>query len=71
MRGGGPPGPDQPVPNLPREPEVGMAVVVDVPDLSAAEPVAGYADSTWTVFVPLSRTLGEPNTSRSIEVNSS
>ena len=28
-----PPGPDQPVPNPFREPEVGVTVVVDVPDL--------------------------------------
>lgn len=48
-----PPGPDQPAANLPRYPEVGVPIVVNVTDLPAAEPVAGDADSTWAVFVPL------------------
>src|SRR5215203_5944357 len=38
------PAPDQVVPNLLREPQVGVAVVVDVIDLLMAEPVDGDAD---------------------------
>ena len=40
------PGPDQPVPYLPRKAEVGVPIVVDVADLPAAEPVAGDAGPT-------------------------
>src|SRR5918995_6943901 len=46
------PGPDQVVPNLLREPEVGVAVFVDVTDLLTAEPVDGDADPARAVFVP-------------------
>ena len=48
-----PPGPDQPVSNLPREPEVSMPIVVNMTDLPAADPVAGDAEPTWAVFVSL------------------
>src|SRR3712207_6387409 len=53
-----PPGADQLVPDLSGEPEVGVSVVVDVPDLGTSilgisVPVAGDADPTRTVLIPL------------------
>ena len=53
-----PAGTDQLVPDLSGEPEVGVAVVVEVPDLGSSclrvsVPVAGDADPTRTDFVPL------------------
>src|SRR5215210_3121175 len=53
-----PPGADQLVPDLSGKPEVGVAVVVDVPDLESSchgisVPVAGDADPTRTVLIPL------------------
>src|SRR5918994_6756078 len=44
--------PDQVVPNLFREPEVGVSVFVDVTELLTAEPVDGDADPARAVFVP-------------------
>src|SRR5215211_2043524 len=53
-----PTGADQLVPDLSGEPEVGVAVVVDVSDLRSpclgiSVPVAGDAEPTWTVLIPL------------------
>ena len=53
-----PPGADQLVPDLSGKPEVGVAVVVDVPDLGSSflgisVPVAGDADPTRTVLISL------------------
>src|SRR5918995_957344 len=53
-----PPGADQLVPDLSGEPEVGVAVVVDMPYLGSSRlgisvPVAGDADPTRTVLIPL------------------
>src|SRR5829696_10371267 len=53
-----PTGADQLVPDLSGKPEVGVAVVVDVPDLRSSclgisVPVAGNADPTRTVLIPL------------------
>src|SRR5688572_23203371 len=53
-----PPGADQLVPDLSGEPEISVAVVVDVPDLGSSclgisVPVAGDADPTRTVLIPL------------------
>src|SRR5215203_7412615 len=53
-----PPGADQLVPDLSGEPEVGVAVVVDVSDLGSSclgisIPVAGDADTTRTVLIPI------------------
>src|SRR5215210_6670681 len=53
-----PPGADQLVPDLSGKPEVGVAVVVDVPDLGTSflgisVPVAGDADPTRTVLISL------------------
>src|SRR5919112_6204063 len=53
-----PPGADQLVPDLSGKPEVGVAVVVDVPDLGnsflgISLPVAGDADPTRTVLISL------------------
>src|ERR671917_2929822 len=53
-----PPGADQLVPDLSGEPEVGVAVVVDVSNLRSpcfgiSVPVAGDAEPTWTVLIPL------------------
>ena len=53
-----PPGVDQLVPDRSGEPEVGVAVVVDVPDLGSSclgisVPVAGDADPTRTVLIPI------------------
>src|SRR5215203_7252202 len=53
-----PPGADQLVPDLSGKPEVGVAVVVDVPDLRSSclgisVPVAGDPDPTRTVLIPL------------------
>jgi hypothetical protein len=51
------PGGDQLIPNLSREPKVGMAVVVDMPDLPTAESGASDGESpsvggllTWTTI---------------------
>ena len=67
------PGPDQLVPNLPRERKVGQAVVarVEVPEVPTAEPVDG---GWWNSKPALARatpplsllTPGHPKTSRSI-----
>src|SRR5215218_8245407 len=53
-----PPGADQLVLDRSGEPEVGVAVVVDVPDLESSclgisVPVAGDADPTRTVLIPI------------------
>src|ERR687894_1342408 len=48
-----PPGPDQLVSNLPRETEVRVAVVVDVPDLLTAQPVSCDAYTAGPILVPL------------------
>ena len=53
-----PPGADQLVSNLSGEPEVGVAVVVDVSDLGSSRPgisvpVAGDANPTRTVLISL------------------
>src|SRR5215218_6845041 len=53
-----PPGADQLVPDPSGEPEVGVAVVVDVPDLGSSclgisVPVASDADTTRTVLIPI------------------
>ena len=71
-----PPGADQLVPDLSGEPEVGVAVVVDVPDLGSSTlgisvPVAGDADPTRTVLIPLFEDPIPTQTSRSIRANSS
>ena len=60
-----PPGADQLFPYLSGEPEVGVAVVVNVPDLGSSclgvsVPVAGDADPTRTVLVPLLEDPGLP-----------
>src|SRR5829696_782509 len=72
-----PPGADQLVPDLSGESEVGVAIVVYVPDLRPSRlgisvPVAGDADPTWSVLVPLhedpiprSRALSAPTVHRS------
>jgi hypothetical protein len=72
-----PPGADQLVSDLSGEPEISVAVVVDVPDLGSSclgisVPVAGDADPTRTVLIPLledsipgPRALSEPTVYRS------
>ena len=52
------PGANQLVPDLSGEPEVGVAIVVDVSDLGSltlgiSVPVAGNAHPTRTVLIPL------------------
>src|SRR5215211_8997001 len=70
-----PPGADQLVPDLSGESEVGVAVVVDVPDLESSclgisVPVAGDADPTRTVLIPiLEDSIARPRALSGLTVN--